>query len=137
MLPITTIENILNNIKKINVVSSAMKNYINSLNKDEYASLATVFIIGRSRWERNYCDTSEYYSFIEKNEANGIQVTQEMLDNHFLSKDIKRNQIETTYYYEMLSSSKVNGVYNHDWLGMKTNLITEVEKGLNMLREIE
>ena len=137
MLPITTIENILNNIKKVNVASSAMKNYINSLNQDEYASLATVFIIGRSGWERNYYDTSEYYSFIEENEANGIKVTQEMLDNHFLSKDMKRNQIETTYSYEMSSSSKVNGVYNYDWLGMKTNLINEVEKGLNMLREIE
>ena len=90
MLSITTIDNILNNIKKIKVTSSAMKNYINSLSQDEYASLATVFIIGRSGWERNYYDTNEYYSFIEENEANGIKVTQEMLDNHFIKRYEKK-----------------------------------------------
>jgi len=50
---------------------------------------------------------------------------------------MKKKQVEITYSYEMSSSPKVNGVYNHDWLGMKTNLIIEAEKGLNMLKEIE
>ncbi|XPV67493.1 MAG: hypothetical protein ACNI25_09210 [Halarcobacter sp.] len=48
------IENIFKNIQKFQVSSNEIKNYINSLSKEEYASLATAFIIGRSGWERNY-----------------------------------------------------------------------------------
>lgn len=113
-----------------------MKNYINSLAKEDYASLATIFIIGRSGWERNYADTNEYYSFIEQNEASGIKVDQKMLDDKFLTNESKKQQIQLTYEDELSSSPKINGVYNHDWLGLKTNLIFEIEKGLKMLREI-
>lgn len=130
------IENIFENIQKFQVSSNEMKNYINSLSKEEYASLATAFIIGRSGWERNYTDTNEFYSFIEENEASGIKVTQKMLDDKFLTKKLKQQQVQLTYEYELSSSPKIDGVYNHDWLGMKTNLIVEIEKGLSMLREI-
>ena len=128
-----SIDNIFKNIQTLQVSSSDMKNYINSLAKEDYASLATVFIIGRSGWERSYEDTNAYYSFIEENEASGVKVNQRMLDDKFLTNELKRKQIQLTYEHELSSSTKIDGVYNHDWLGMKTNLILEVEKGLNML----
>ena len=131
-----SIDNIFKNIQTLQVSSNEMKNYINSLAQEDYASLATVFIIGRSGWERNYADTNEYYSFIEENEASGIKVNQRMLDDKFLTNELKREQVQLTYEYELSSSPKLDGVYNHDWLGMKTNLILELEKGLNMLQEI-
>jgi len=131
-----SIDNIFKNIQTLQVSSSDMKNYINSLAKEDYASLATVFIIGRSGWERNYADTNAYYSFIEENEASGIKVNQKMLDDKFLTKELKQQQVQLTYEHELSSSPKIDGVYNHDWLGTKTNLIFEIEKGLDMLREI-
>jgi len=131
-----SIDNIFKNIQTMQVSSNEMKNYINSLVQEDYASLATVFIIGRSGWERNYTDTNEYYSFIEKNEASGIKVNQRMLDDKFLTNELKRKQVQLTYETELSSSPKINGVYNHDWLGMKTNLVTAVENGLNMLSEL-
>jgi len=137
MLSIKSIENIFNNIETTEVASNDMKNYINSLNKEEYASIATIFIIGRSGWERNYYDTNEYYSFIEDNMASGIDINQNILDDKFLSKGTKQKQIKSTYNFELSNSPKVNGRYNHDWLGLKTNLIVNIEKGLNMLREFE
>ena len=131
-----SIDNIFKNIQTLQVSSNEMKNYINSLVQEDYASLATVFIIGRSGWERNYTDTNEYYSFIEKNEASGIKVNQRMLDDKFLTNELKRKQVQLTYETELSSSPKINSVYNHDWLGMKTNLVTAVENGLNMLSEL-
>ena len=131
-----SLETIFSNIQTKLASSQEMKNYINSLSKEEYAHLATAYIIGRSGWERNYYDTNEYYSFVENNESSGIKVTQQMLDDKFLTNNIKKEQIQLTYDYELSSSDKFNGIYNHDWLGMKTNLITEVQKGLNMLGEI-
>ncbi len=130
------IENIIKNIKKLKVTSKDMKSYINSLNKEEYASLSTVFIIGRSGLERNYADTNEYYSFIEEKKAFGITVNQKMLNDKFLTNRLKKRQVQLTYEHELSSSSKINGIYNYNWLGMKQNLILEIEKGLNMLREL-
>ena len=127
---------ILEDIQKIKVSPPEIKNYINSLDEKEYANLSTAFIIGRSGWERTYSDTNECNSFIESTEANGIKVTQKMLDDKFLTKEVKKEQVKLTNEFELSDSPKVDGVYNHDWLGMKTNLISEVEKGLKMLDEI-
>ncbi len=128
---------IFNHIQTLKVSSAEMKDYINSLDKEDYVSLATIYTIGRDNgWERNYEDNKEYYSFIEENEAQGIKVTQTMLDNKFLTKNMKKEQVQLTYDYELSSSEKIDGVYNHDWLGMKSNLITAVQNGLNMLSEI-
>ncbi len=136
MLPTTSIEKIVNEIKNIQVASNDMKNYLNSLSQEKYASIATIFIIGRSGWERNYYETNEYYSFIEENEACGIKVNQKMLDDKFLTNELKLKQINISYEYELSNAKKIDGVYHHDWLGMKANLIIEIEKGLNMLREV-
>jgi hypothetical protein len=128
---------IFNHIKTLKVSSAKMKDYINSLDKEDYASLSTIYIIGRDNgWERNYEEHKEYDSFIEENEAQGIKVTQAMLDNKFLTKEIKQKQVSVTYNYELTQSPKIDGVYNHDWLGMKTNLITAVTEGLKMMQEI-
>jgi len=131
-----SITTIFNHIQTLKVSSAEMKNYINSLDKEDYASLATVYIIGRDGWERNYEDNKEYYPFIEENEAQGIKVTQTMLDNKFLTKEMKQQQVAITYNYELTQSPKVDGVYNHNWLGMKSNLITAVTEGLNMMQDI-
>ena len=131
-----SITKIFNDIQKLQISSVAMKNYINSLDKEDYASLATIYIIGRDGWERNYEDNSEYYSFIEETEAQGIKITQEILDNTFLTKKAKQEQVSITYNFEMTQSPKIDGVYNHNWLGMKTNLITAVAEGLTMMQEI-
>jgi len=131
-----SINNIFQNIQTIQLSSRDMKNYINSLSQEDYASLATIYIVGRSGWERSYADTNEYYSFIEESEASGIKVNQKMSDDKFLTNELKQEQIQLIYELELSSSTKIDGVYNHDWLGMKTNLIKAVENGLNMLQEI-
>ena len=125
------INNILMNIKKLEVSSEEIKAYINSLNIEDYASLSTVFILGRSGWERDYVDSDEYLLFIEENRVN-----QQTLDEKFLTKKSKQQQVEITYNHELSNSPKYAGSYNHDWLAQKPNLIFEVEKGLSMLREV-
>jgi len=127
---------ILNNIQKIQDSSQNIKNYINSLDKEEYVNLATAYNLGRAGWEQNYFYTDAYYSFIEKNEDAGIEVTLKILDAEFLTKDIKKKQVQSRYNLHLANLEKHDEVYDHDWLGMKPNLIKEVQKGLDMLREI-
>jgi hypothetical protein len=137
MLSANDIQNIVNNAKAIPLATLGMHNYINTLTKEEYASLATVFIVGRSGWERNYAGTNEYYTFIESKETEGITVTQAMLDAKFLTTANKRNQVEVTYQYELSHIQNDDDIeYQHNWLSQKTNLIIESTKGISMLGEI-
>lgn len=133
----SSIESFYRNITSIQVSSQQMHNYINGLSENDYALLASVFILGRSGWERNYRDSNECHIFIEQKSAEGISVNQKMLDDAFLSKADKKNQFNITLEYERKDASKVDGVYRHNWLSSKTNLITEVEKGMKMLQEIQ
>ena len=137
MNSISSIENLLNQIKQLNLSSLEMHNFINSLNQEEYASIATIFSIGRSGWDRtSYIDTTEYYSFIEEYESYGEAVNDEILDRKFLTTTFKRNQIETDYYLSLKELHRSDNEYNHNWLSWKPNLIDDIEKGLYMLKEV-
>lgn len=136
MLHSSTLQNIIVQASAFTVSSKQMHNYVNSLSKEEYASLSTVFQFGRSDWERNYYDTNDYYSFIESREAEGIKVTQEMLDSKFLSIDEKKKQIDLVYKDELDECQHFNGQYKHNWLSLKTNLIEATTKGIAMLKDI-
>ncbi|WP_103654443.1 hypothetical protein [Agarilytica rhodophyticola] len=127
---------IYSTIEEIPIASRQMHDYINSLSENDYALLATVFVLGRSGWHRGYEETNEYHIFVENKASDGIQVNQQMSDDKFLSKANKKEQFDATHQYERLTSSKVDGVYRHNWLSLKTNLISEVKKGLVMLEEI-
>lgn len=136
MLDYNNILSIYSSIKNLNVGSQEMNNYINSLTKEEYAQIATVYIIGRNGWEKNYYETNEYFTFIEEQEVNGIKVTEQMLDEKFLSKKEKVKQVSLTYDLEFKDAIKIDKSYNHNWLSSKTNLISAIENGLLMLKEI-
>lgn len=135
MIPIGTLSQLAGRIEQLETSSKEMKDYLNSLNMEEYASLATAFVLGRDGWERNYYDTNEYHAFVEEKEAHDEEVTQEILDNKFLSHEKKLQDINTAYAYEKSSSLKIDGVYSNNWLGQKTNIITAVKKGIGMLSE--
>ncbi|PKM17781.1 MAG: hypothetical protein CVV11_16870 [Gammaproteobacteria bacterium HGW-Gammaproteobacteria-15] len=133
----SSIETIYENIKRIQVSSQQMHDYINGLSESDYALLASAFILGRSGWERSYEDSNDFHRFIEEKASEGINVDQKMLDDKFLSMADKNKQFSITHEYEKSDISKANGIYRHNWLSSKTNLITEVEKGIKMLREIQ
>lgn len=130
-----SITNIYNKICTIQALSPEIHDYINSLPRDEYCSLATIYILGRDGWNRYYEDTSELYSFVEEQEADGKKVTPRMLDDHFLTKEKKAEQLDTIYQYELSDAGKINHVYRHNWLSKKTDLIQIINKGLSMQEE--
>lgn len=130
------IYSIYNSIEKITVASQRMNDYINSLSKNDYALLAAVFILGRSGWERDYEDTDEYHIFMEDKASEGVHVSQQILDDKFLSKDNKKRQFDIIHEFTKSDTSKVDDIYKHNWLSQKTNLMSEVKKGLAMLEEI-
>ena len=131
------LQNTIKQLKGIKIASMQMDNQINNLNKESYALLATAYIVGRSGWERTYVDTQEYYLFIESKQAHGEKINDKILDDEFLTKNKKREQINGTCQYELTSSDKIDGVYNHNWLSKKTNLISCIENGLVMMQEID
>lgn len=131
-----SIETICSNLSSIPVATKQMHDFINSLNESDYALLASVFVLGRSGWARDYADTAEYHIFIEEKASEGISVNQQMLDDVFLSKSNKQRQFDLILQYEKSDACKVNGIYKHNWLSNKTNLMTELTKGLRMLQEI-
>ena len=113
-----------------------MHDYINSLSKDEYSSLATIYILGRDGWDRFYEDTNEQHSFVEEQEADGKRVTSKMLDDHFLTKERKAEQLDSIYKYELSDSVKDDHVYRHNWLSSKPDLTQIINKGMSMQEEI-
>ena len=127
---------VLNQIIGLKVSSQEMHNYINSLDKETYALLSTVYAIGRDGWEKTYVDTPECNRFIEEQEAQGVRVTNQMLDTKFLTKEIKKNQYNLTYGYELKDLIKEDGIYRHNWLSLKTNLVSSVKNGISLVNEI-
>ena len=137
MLSVKTVENILQNIQGMRVSSREMKDYVNALTEEDFCALATTYNIGRSGWDRTfYSNTSECISYIEECEDRGIRVNDEMLDDKFLTNDLKRELVEIEHHHTVSSVSKSNGVYMHGWLDAKTDLLTVTKKGLEMLGEI-
>lgn len=127
----------LKNIREKKVSSKEMHEYVNSLNQEEYSTLATAFIIGRQNWDRGvYQDTNECTAFIEENEACGIKTTYQMLDEKFLTKKERKKQYDLTYQMEKNDAIKIDDSYNHNWLSSKTNLITETEKGIKLIEDL-
>lgn len=136
MKPIDRSLEILNVIDNIKPSSQGMHAYVNSLNKEDYALLATTFDLGRQGWERGYYETREYEDYVERMAANGEKVTREMADMKFLPKNKKQEQFDWLYQHMFKKSNKYDGAYEHNWLSMKTNLISETRKGIEMLREL-
>lgn len=132
-----SIESIYEKMAKIQVSSQQMHNYINDLSENEYALIATLYILGRSGWERNYENNIDVDIYIEEKASEGVSVNQKMLDDHFLTNSNKKKQFNINHEHEKSNMSKVNGVYRHNWLSNKNNLITEVEKGIQMMKEIK
>lgn len=136
MKPIDRILSIFNDIQSITQSSQNMHSHVNSLSKEDYALLATTYDLGRQGWERNYYETREYESFVEDMASNGYKITQEMADKKFLPATKKQEQFDWLYQHMLKNATEQNGVYNHNWLSQKTNLISETRKGLGMLHEL-
>lgn len=98
--------------------------------------MATAFDLGRDGWERNYYESDEYLGYVEDMAYNEIEVTQEMVDRKFLPVKQKKDQAEKLYQHMLSNAVKHNGVYNHNWLSQKTNLISATHNGIEMLIEI-
>lgn len=113
-----------------------MRDYVNALSRNDYSLLATAYDLGRQGWERNYYDTNEYQSFVEDMESNGHKVTQETADSKFLLQSKKQEQFDSLYQYMFNSAIQHKGVYNHDWLAEKTNLINATTNGVRMVQEL-
>ena len=131
MKPIDRSLEILNVIDNIKPSSQGMHAYVNSLSKEDYALLATTFDLGRQGWERGYYETREYEDYVERMAANGEQVTREMADMKFLPKNKKQEQFDWLYQHMFKKSNKYDGACEHNWLSMKTNLISETRKGID------
>lgn len=125
-----TVSQFANDIKQVG-------NFIQSLSKDEYASLATAYLLGREGWERNYIDSREYIAFVESLEAEGTVIAQKILDDKFLTVDMKKRQVSLIYGYETTEFDNYNssGLIN-PWLSSKTNLVSAANDGVAMLIEI-
>lgn len=136
-MKLQNLKNIIPNLIDINNSYEKKSEYINSLNSEDYASLATAFIIGRSGWDRtSFEETNEYHNFIEDIQARGEKVTNEMLDKKFLTKELKMNQLSLTYGHELKDAVKSDGEYNHNWLSTKSDLILTVQNGINLISTI-
>lgn len=133
MIHSTTVKTLLAGAQRFEPASAEMHKYINSLSKEDYAALATAFLLGREGWERNYYDTDAYYQFVEEKESEGEAVTQKMLDDKFLPRSKKAEQVQEAYAHELSGAVKFNGEYNHNWLSQKTNLLYATNTGLQML----
>ena len=136
MNEIPFIEKSLKTIKQLNIKSQEIHNFINSLKKEEYTLIKTVAIIGLSGWEKKYNNTTEYYSFIEESQAHGEPINDEILDKHFLTKSKKREELKEIYNQELMTSNKLDGEYNYNSLSNNINLISQIEKGLSLLKNI-
>lgn len=135
-MDISNIQTNINKIKGLKNGSKEMCDAINSLSAEDYAAVSTAFIIGRDGYERSYSDTTEYYAFCEQKEAEGIPVTNELADSHFLTKEAKQKQIDLTYYVELKDAQhKSGGEYNHNWLSTKPNLANTLQKGLKLISQ--
>lgn len=134
MLNLDTITAIFRDIQTIELSSPAMHNYVNSLSREDYASLATAFELGRTGWERNYYDTDKFNEFMEDHAAEGIEVDQKMLDDAFLPKRERQKQANDMYSFKYGDANKFDGEYSHNWLSLKTNLVTATYEGISMLR---
>lgn len=135
MLNIDTTRSIFHDIQNIKPSTQQMHNYVNSLSKEYYTVLATVFELGRTGWERDYYDTNKYIEFMEDMAADGVEVTQKMLDDTFLPKKLRQKQIDDMYHFKLVDAIKHDGVYSHNWLSLKTNLISAASDGISMLHE--
>lgn len=135
--PMNTAINVLNQVKNIPTSSQEMHNYINSLSEEEYASVSTVYIIGRDGWDRSQCDEIAQSDYMTQQYAMGIQVTQKMLDDKFLTSDIKNRQLQLTFEDELRSAKeKEDGSYQHNWLSLKTNLKDALKNGIELIQNI-
>lgn len=135
-LNLYTILSIFRDIQAIKLASNDMHNYVNSLDREDYSLLATVFDLGRQGWARDYYETEEYQHLVEEMEAEGERVTQEIADRRFLSKAKKQEQFDWTYRHMLGGAIKHNGEYNHNWLTGKVNLISAALTGIGMLHEL-
>lgn len=133
---IDRIQSIFEIIENIPQASKEMHSYINSLDKRDYALLATTYDLGRQGWERHYYETSEYEGFVEEMASNGHKVTQEISDRKFLPKSKKLAQFNLVNKHMLNNAVKYNGSYNHDWLSGKINLIHATQDGIKMLTDI-
>lgn len=122
-------------IQSIEPSSPEMHNYINALSREDYALLATAFELGRNGWERTYYGTNKFDEFIEDHAADGTEVTQKMLDDAFLPKRDRQKQANDMYSFKYNDANKFDGEYLHNWLSLKTNIITATYDGISMLRE--
>lgn len=136
MININATRAIINTIQSIKPSSPEMQAYINSLGKEDYAALATAFDLGRDGWERNYYESDEYLVYMENMAFDETEVTQEMLDRKFLPVEQKKKQAEELYKHMISNTVKHNEAYNHNWLAQKTNLISAIRNGMEMLIEI-
>lgn len=129
--------NLKQDIMALEPGSKEMKNYINGLSQENYAALASTYIIGRSaKWENFKIDTTEYHDFIDECEANQIKVTDKMVDDKFVTLDAKKTQYSLLYEDEM-KETREEGIYSHNWLGMKTNIHESIQKGFELIDEIK
>lgn len=135
MINIEKLHEIFHDIQALQPSSNAMHDYINSLSKEDYALLETAFEFGRNGWERSYHDTNECHEFMEDQAAEGTEVTQKMLDDKFLPILNRQKQANDMYSYNYGSANKLDGVYDHNRLSLKTNIITATYKGISMLRD--
>lgn len=136
-MQLENLKNILPNLIKFNTSYEEKHQYINSLSTEDYASLSTAFIIGRSGWDRtSFEETKEYYDFIMEMQSRGEELTNEMIDKKFLTKELKMKQLSLTYNYALENSVKSDGEYNHNWLSQKSNLISTTQFGINLISTI-
>ncbi len=134
---INVVTDVLNQIQDTPTLSKQMHEIINGLDAVSYASVATVFIIGREGWDNSQCDEAAQRDFIEHQEANGVKVTGKMLEDKFLTSAIKQKQLSEHFHDELRNAQNRTGdSYNHNWLSLKTNIKSALQNGITLIQNI-
>lgn len=111
---------------------------INGLNKDEYTDIDTLYTLGKAgKYDSTVIhDKPEVRDYIELKQSNNEEITDKEIDNKFLTPEIKKNEIEANKAVSLSSLDYTDGVYNHDYLVNKSDLIINLKKGVSLAKEI-